>query len=81
MYICRIIPPFLRFRTPRYENEVLVGNARYEGHSMDLIAGIAEILNFTFEFRLTEDGKNGNFDPKTNSWNGLIKDLLDRVKM
>lgn len=78
--IFRIVPPYLRERKPRYENEPLVGNARYEGFSMDLIAGIAKQLNFKFEFHLAADKKNGNFDPKTNSWNGLIKEVLDGVK-
>lgn len=75
----RIGPPYLKHATPK-NGEVLTGNARYEGYSMDLIAAIANILNFTFEFELAADGKYGNYDPKTKSWNGLIKDLLDRVR-
>lgn len=68
-------------RKPRFEGDVLTGNARYEGFSMDLIDGIAGILGFKYEFRLAEDGKYGNYDPVTKSWNGLIKDLLDRVSV
>ncbi|XP_017773925.1 PREDICTED: glutamate receptor ionotropic, kainate 2-like [Nicrophorus vespilloides] len=73
----RIGPPYLRNAEAR-QGEVLMGNDRYEGFSMDLIASIAKELNFTFRFELTEDHKYGNYDPKTKSWNGLIKDLLDR---
>lgn len=69
----------MRYKTPSYEGEVLRGNDRYEGFSMDLIHEISKILNFTFEFELVADGKYGNYDPKTKAWNGLIKDLLDRV--
>ncbi|XP_063925797.1 glutamate receptor ionotropic, kainate 2-like isoform X2 [Zophobas morio] len=74
----RLGPPYLMERKPRFEGDVLTGNARYEGFSMDLIDGIAGILGFKYEFRLAEDGKYGNYDPVTKSWNGLIKDLLDR---
>lgn len=47
---------------------------------MDLISEIAKELNFKFQFKLAEDNNYGKFDPKTGSWNGLIKDLLDKVK-
>lgn len=74
----RIGPPYLRYATPK-NGEELKGNARYEGYSMDLIAAIADFLDFEFEFELAADGKYGNYDPKAKAWNGLIKDLLDRV--
>ena len=60
-------------------DQILDGNDRYEGYSKDLIALIAQELNFTFRIELTEDGKYGNYDERTKSWNGLIKDLLERV--
>lgn len=75
----RIGPPYLIYRQPRYVGETLEGNARYEGYSMDLIDAIAKELNFTYKFVLAADGKYGNFDKDTQSWNGLVKDLLDRV--
>lgn len=68
------------YRKPKYEGEILTGNARYEGYSMDLIAGIAKIINFQFEFHLAEDGKYGNWDPEKKRWNGLVGDLLERVR-
>lgn len=74
----RIGPPYLMKRTPK-PGEILEGNAQFEGYSMDLIAEIARVLNFTFKFVLAADGKYGNYDEKTKNWNGLIKDLLDRV--
>lgn len=66
-------------RERRYPGEVLEGNSRYEGYALDLIDAIAQQLNFSYKFVLTSDTKYGNYDPKTNNWNGLIKDLLDRV--
>lgn len=64
--------------TPK-EGEVLTGNARYEGYSMDLIAGIAKIIGFKFKFHMTEDNKNGNWDEQTKRWTGVIGDLMERV--
>lgn len=55
------------------------GNDRYMGFSKDLMDHIAERLNFTYEIHLTPDGKYGNRDPHTNQWNGLIRDLLEKV--
>lgn len=75
----RIGSPYLMWRERRYPGEVLEGNSQFEGYSLDLIDAIAQELNFTYKFVLTADNKYGNFDQKTQSWNGLIKDLLDRV--
>lgn len=77
----RLGSPYLMKREPKYPGEILEGNARYEGYSLDLIEEISKQLNFTYKFALTKDGKYGNYDESTKSWNGLIKDLLDRVKI
>lgn len=61
------------------EGEVLIGNARYKGFSKDLMNGIANILNFTYEFHLTSDGKYGNYDVSKKAWNGLIGDIWRKV--
>lgn len=47
---------------------------------MDLIHAISEILNFKYEFYLVKDDKYGSLNPVTKQWDGIIKDLLDRVK-
>lgn len=67
-------------RKKKHAGEDLEGNARFEGYSLDLIDEIAKHLNFTYRFELAKDEKYGNYDETTKSWNGLIKDLLDRVK-
>jgi len=61
------------------DNETHVGNDRYEGFSMDLIDAIAKDLNFTYEFELVPDGQYGSFNKATKKWDGLVKQLLDRV--
>ncbi|XP_053961746.1 glutamate receptor ionotropic, kainate 2 [Anastrepha ludens] len=72
----RIGAPFLLDREPK-DGEILQGNARYEGYSMDLIDAIARLLNFKYEFVLAPDGKYGSFNKLTQSWDGLVKQLLD----
>lgn len=74
----RIGEPYLGKREPE-KDEVLEGNARYEGYSMDLIAGVAEILNISFRFEIAPDNGYGSYDPDMKRWNGLIGQLLDRV--
>lgn len=60
---------------------ILQGNARYEGFSMDLMKELAEKVNFTFEFKVLPVNDRGSYDPKTKSWTGLIKEVLDRVRI
>lgn len=61
------------------EGEVLIGNARFKGFTKDLMDGIAHLLNFTYKFFLTADGKYGNYDPTKKAWNGLIGDIYRKV--
>jgi hypothetical protein len=52
----------------------------YEGFSKDLIHAIAEDLKFEYKIVLAPDGKRGSRDPVTGKWNGIIKELQERVK-
>lgn len=74
----RIGAPFLTLKIPE-EGEVLLGNARYEGYSMDLIDNIAKMLNFKYEFRMSPDGKYGGLNKVTQTWDGIVKQLIDGV--
>lgn len=53
--------------------------SKYEGYVVDLIEKIAQELNFTYEFHLTEFGGNGNYDPNSQTWNGIMGDVLSGV--
>lgn len=55
------------------------GNARFEGYSIDLIDDISQILGFKYVFELVPDGKYGGYNKVTKKWDGLVKQLLDRV--
>lgn len=67
-------------RTPK-EGEILEGNARFEGYSLDLIDAVARHIGFKYRFELAPDGKYGGFNKVTKKWDGLIKQLLERVSL
>jgi len=56
----------------------LVGNAQFEGYSIDLIKELAEKLGFDFIFR---NGGNdyGSFNKTTNITTGFLKELVEGV--
>lgn len=60
-----------------YNNDT--GKTEFEGYAVDLIEEIATILKFSYEFYLVHDKKYGNYDPKIKNWNGLIREIIDRV--
>ncbi|XP_044268477.1 glutamate receptor ionotropic, kainate 2-like [Tribolium madens] len=71
-------PPYLMKKKPKSETDLLEGNNRYEGFSMDLIALLAKDLNIKFKFEVLESGQRGAYDKATKSWNGLVREILDR---
>lgn len=64
-------------RTPE-PGQILEGNARYYGYSMDLIHAIATKLNFTYKFEITKG--HGKFTEGVG-WDGPIKAILDNVRL
>lgn len=66
---------------------VQIGQKHYEGYCIELMEAIATQLQlkynfeFKYEFELVPDGKHGNYDAKSKSWNGLMKRLLDHVSI
>lgn len=64
----------------KVEDVVYEGNDRFEGYSMDLIDEISKILGFKYVFELVPDNAIGAYDEKTKKWNGMVKQLLDRVR-
>ena len=49
----------------------------WTGWNPDIMKRLAEDLNFTYEFVQPEDGKYGSFHKDTNSWTGIIKDIIE----
>ncbi|XP_014247018.1 glutamate receptor ionotropic, kainate 2-like isoform X3 [Cimex lectularius] len=59
-------------------SDKLVGNAQYEGYSVDLIYEISRILHFNYQIVLVPDGRYGSFNKETREWDGMIRELLDQ---
>lgn len=50
-----------------------------EGYTVDLIDEISKLLNFTYKFYLVRDNNHGSYNPETKEWNGLMREIIDRV--
>lgn len=57
----------------------LSGNARYEGFCIDLLKEIAGMVGFEYRIELVPDGKYGVIDLETGEWNGIVRQLMDKV--
>ncbi|MBN3280718.1 GRIK2 protein, partial [Polyodon spathula] len=67
--------PYVIFKK---SDKPLYGNDRFEGYCIDLLRELANILGFTYEIRLVEDGKYGaQEDTNNGQWNGMVKELMD----
>lgn len=58
-----------------------IGDKKYEGFCIDLIAKVEEFLGIRCEFELVPDGQYGSYNPVTKQWNGLLKQLLELVSI
>ncbi|XP_068994304.1 glutamate receptor ionotropic, kainate 2 isoform X2 [Neodiprion pinetum] len=57
----------------------LTGNSRYEGFCIDLLKEIAKMVGFTYRIELVPDGKYGVYNYETGEWNGIVRQLMDKV--
>ena len=64
-------PPFAFKKTGE-----CVGNNCWEGVCPEIIKDFAAQLNFTYEFMMPDDRKFGSLNKTTETWSGLIGDLL-----
>lgn len=56
-------------------------NDNFEGFCIDLLRLIAEMVGFDYSIELVPDGKYGVYDLETGEWNGIVRELMDKVKM
>lgn len=54
-------------------------NERFEGFCIDLLYQISKIVGFEYKIDLVPDGKYGVFDYETGEWNGIVRQLMDKV--
>lgn len=69
-------PPFVFHNTIDANGNAIMGNDQFSGYAVDLISRIQAELRFKVVYKLVDDGKNGNYDPEKNEWNGLIGEIL-----
>lgn len=61
------------------DDQNLTGNARYEGFCIDLLNWIANQVGFQYTIRLVPDHMYGVYDPNTKEWNGIVRELIEKV--
>lgn len=71
-------PPYIMRRKDSFN---LTGNMVFEGFCIDLLAMIAEQLGFHYKLYLVPDGKFGAKSIKTGEWNGMVRELMDKVSV
>ncbi|KAG5677547.1 hypothetical protein PVAND_007299 [Polypedilum vanderplanki] len=54
------------------------GNDRFEGFCIDLLKGIAAQVGFQYTIKLVPDGIYGVYNPETKTWNGIVRELIER---
>ena len=57
----------------------LTDNEKYEGFCVELIREIAYLVGFNYTIRLAPEAKYGIYNPTTGEWNGIVRELMDRV--
>lgn len=61
------------------DDKNLTGNARYEGFCIDLLKRISGLVGFQYTIRLVPDHMYGVYNPETQEWNGIVRELMERV--
>lgn len=62
------------------EDKNLTGNAKYEGFCIDLLKSIASQVGFEYTIRLVPDHMYGVYDPESKQWNGIVRELMEKVE-
>ena len=57
------------------------GNDRFEGFGIQLIHELSLHFGFNYSFELQLDNAYGSLNNKTKEWNGMIRQLIDRVSV
>jgi len=65
--------PWLRLKTDKMFR---VGNDRYEGFVIDLLAQLANKTGASFQVELQSDGRYGGLDANTGEWSGMIGSVM-----
>jgi ionotropic glutamate receptor len=69
----RIEAPYLMLKK---DHDKRKDNDKFEGYVLDLMTKIAEKLDFSFKIKLVEDGSNGVYNEISQSWNGIMGEIV-----
>ena len=69
-------PPFVMKKSSGSSDN---GTEEYEGLSIDMLEYMRQELGFRYKISLAPDGVFGNKDRLTGKWNGVIREIIDRV--
>lgn len=67
--------PYIMLR----ENRNLTGNDRFEGFCIDLLRRIAGQIGFQYTIQLVPDNMYGVYDRQKKQWNGIVRELMEKV--
>jgi hypothetical protein len=73
--IYNAVVPFANIALPRMDGET--GKLMAEGMFQDILSILSKQLNFTVVTVLPPDGKWGSINARTNTWNGMVRMLID----
>lgn len=62
-------------------DNLLKGNDRFEGYCVDLLDEIAKERGFDYKIKLVGDGQYGAPGGPKGEWTGMVKELMDKVKI
>jgi hypothetical protein len=71
--------PYVMFKKDANGNPV--SNNSFEGFCVDLLDEISKILLFNYTLRVVEDGKYGAPEGPKAEWNGMVRELMDKVNI
>ena len=73
LFVCHQEQPYVMMKTKTNSSFAL------EGFCIDLLDAIANLVGFKYNISLVPDGKYGVYDYKTGEWNGMVRQLIDKV--
>ena len=52
----------------------------YVGFCIDILEKLQEVINFDYDIYLVPDGKFGSRDPVAEQWDGIMREIIERVR-
>lgn len=59
----------------------LTGNDRFKGFCVDMLEYVSRMAGFNYRIEMSGGGVYGMIDTETGEWNGLVRELKDKVSL